>query len=197
MNETPVRIVLLVVIVTQCIVFCACTRGARASWGVFSRHEEGVLLSASLALCYLAYCFGIVAYLIEPRWMDWGSVYVPPWSRWSGVGPLVAGALFISWGLRTLSTRFAFSVSPQPGCKLVTAGPYRWMRHPLYMGFVIEAIGVSLIMASWFIGLMAALQWGLLVYRIRTEEEKLCACFGDQYRHYRQGTGRFFPKLTR
>jgi protein-S-isoprenylcysteine O-methyltransferase Ste14 len=79
----------------------------------------------------------------------------------------------------------------------VTAGPYRWMRHPLYMGFVIEAIGVSLIMASWFIGLMAALQWGLLVYRIRTEEEKLCACFGDQYRHYRQGTGRFFPKLTR
>jgi protein-S-isoprenylcysteine O-methyltransferase Ste14 len=107
------------------------------------------------------------------------------------------GVILIIWGLGALRTNFAFSVSPQEGSKLVTTGPYRWMRHPLYTAFLIEAAGISVVMASWFVGLMAALVWGLLVYRTRIEEEKLIERYGNQYRLYMESAGRFFPRLTR
>jgi protein-S-isoprenylcysteine O-methyltransferase Ste14 len=103
----------------------------------------------------------------------------------------------VIWGIRTLGAGFAFSVSPQEESRLVTTGPYHWVRHPLYTAFSIEAVGISLVMASWFVGLMSILLWGLLVYRTRSEEHKLVERFGDQYRGYIKVTGRFFPRLAK
>lgn len=198
MSENVFRFVLFVVFVPQCVVSLMCIRSARAASSLFRHREEGIALSVLLGAFYLAYCCGILAYLIEPRGMAWGSAAgLPAWSRWIGVGPLVMGVILIIWGLGALRTNFAFSVSPQEGSKLVTTGPYRWMRHPLYTAFLIEAAGISVVMASWFVGLMAALVWGLLVYRTRIEEEKLIERYGNQYRLYMESAGRFFPRLTR
>jgi protein-S-isoprenylcysteine O-methyltransferase Ste14 len=128
--------------------------------------------------------------------MEWGAVVdLPTWWRWIGVGPLIAGAVMTIWGFRTLGRHFAFNVSPQEGSNLVRSGPYRWVRHPLYTAFLIEAVGISLVMASWFVGLMAVLVWGLLASRTRLEEQKLIERFGDAYREYIAITGRFLPRF--
>lgn len=198
MSEGVLRVVLFVAVFVQSGVSVFFVRNSHTIASVFRRREEGVALSVLLGVLYLAYCGGIVTYLIEPAWMGWGAVADLPMSwRWTGAGPLVAGAVLMIWGLRTLGRHFAFSVSPQEGSNLVWSGPYRWLRHPLYTAFLVEAVGISLMMASWFVGLTAVLLWGLLAYRTRIEEDNLVDRFGEHYRDYMKVTGRFFPRLRK
>ncbi len=183
MSECVLRIVLLVAVVVQSGVSLFLIRHSRAAASVFRPREEGVAFSVLLGVFYLAYCGGIVTFQVEPGWIEWGAVvHLPTSWRWIGVAPLVAGVVMTIWGFRTLGRHFAFSVSPQEGSDLVRSGPYRWVRHPLYTAFLVEAVGSSLVMASWFVGLMAVLAWGLLAWRTRIEEEKLIERFGDAYR---------------
>jgi protein-S-isoprenylcysteine O-methyltransferase Ste14 len=56
-------------------------------------------------------------------------------------------------------------------------------------------LGTSLAAANWFLFVTGALAVGLLVYRTRTEEEKLLARFGGDYRAYVERTGRFLPRI--
>ena len=196
MSENVLRIVLLVQVVAQSSLSLFFIRRSQTAASVFRRREEGVALSALLGVSYLAYSGGIITYLIEPAWMAWGAVAdLPLWWRWIGVGPLVVGTVMAMWGLRTLGRHFALSVSPQEGNILVRSGPYRWMRHPLYTAGLVETVGVSLVMASWFVGLMAVLLWVGIVYRTPMEEEKLIERYGGAYREYIAITGRFLPRF--
>jgi protein-S-isoprenylcysteine O-methyltransferase Ste14 len=157
---------------------------------------EGLALSALLGAFYLGYAGGFIAYLIEPAWMAWGAVpHLPLWWRWLGVAPLAAGTALALWGLRTLGRCFALSAAPQEGNTLVRSGPYRWVRHPLYSAFLVQAVGITLVTANWFVGLMALLMWAGIAYRTPLEEEKLIERHGDAYREYIAVTGRFLPRF--
>ena len=196
MSENALRIILLVQVVVQAGLSLFFIRRSQAAASVVRRREEGVVLTVLLGGSYLAYSAGIITYLIRPAWMAWGAVAAfPPWCRWSGVGLLVAGTMMAMWGLRTLGHNFAFSVSPQEGNTFVRSGPYRWVRHPLYTAGLVEAVGVSLVMASWFVGLMTVLLWGGLACRTPMEEEKLIERYGHAYREYIAITGRFLPRF--
>lgn len=196
-SDSNLRIVLLVQVITQSGFSLVLVRHSRATASVFSRREEGVALSVMLGVFYIAYCGGIIVYLIEPARMVWGAVTsLPLWCRWTGVLPLVVGTTIAMWGLRTLGRHFALSVSPQEGNVLIRSGPYNWVRHPLYTAGIMEAAGISLMMGSWFVALMAVLLWGGIIYRTPMEEEKLIERHGDIYREYIAATGRFSPRFT-
>jgi protein-S-isoprenylcysteine O-methyltransferase Ste14 len=79
--------------------------------------------------------------------------------------------------------------------KLVTAGPYRWIRHPLYTFGTLFFLSFALMADSWFIAVMALVAIVLLSIRLPKEEALLIEKFGDEYRGYMKCTGRFFPKL--
>ena len=75
------------------------------------------------------------------------------------------------------------------------AGPYRWVRHPLYTTGITLFVALGLMEASWFVLFMttvAALFIQLLV--ILTEERRLMEKFGDGYRTYMGRTGRMLPR---
>jgi protein-S-isoprenylcysteine O-methyltransferase Ste14 len=78
---------------------------------------------------------------------------------------------------------------------LVTTGPYRWVRHPLYSSAALAILANSLVAANWFFLATGGVMFLLLVIRTRKEEENLLARFGDAYRKYMQRTGRFIPRL--
>ena len=78
---------------------------------------------------------------------------------------------------------------------LVTTGPYRWMRHPLYTSAALLGLANSLAAANWFFFVTGCAVFLLLAIRTRKEEENLIARFGDDYRNYMQRTGRFVPWL--
>ncbi len=78
---------------------------------------------------------------------------------------------------------------------LVTSGPYRWVRHPLYTLACSLFIAFGLIADNWFIPLLGILAFIAMVIRTPKEEANLIEKFGDEYREYMKHTGRFFPKL--
>ena len=77
------------------------------------------------------------------------------------------------------------------------AGPYRFVRHPIYTAIVMIAAGQSLLFLSLPVALLAALLLVLAVYRARLEEALLgsSAPLGAAYAAYIARTGRFLPRL--
>jgi protein-S-isoprenylcysteine O-methyltransferase Ste14 len=87
----------------------------------------------------------------------------------------------------------AFAILPQAR-RLVVAGPYRWVRHPLYLTEVIAVLGLALQFRQPWALLIALVSIGLQFPRMRYEEQTLAACF-PEYRVYAARTARILPFL--
>jgi protein-S-isoprenylcysteine O-methyltransferase Ste14 len=154
----------------------------------------------NIALRIVAGLAGIAAlwtYLIWPEWILWASVPIPDWLRWTGV---VAGALGIAalaWVHRELGRNFAATLHLRDqGHTLVTSGPYRWVRNPMYTSIYLILISFFLVSAncviglSWFGGFTA-----LMISRVPREEALMQEQFGEEYRAWAARTGRFMPRI--
>ena len=198
MNEdTPFRITLIVVFIVRSIPGLYFWLRARSTGEKLDRRQEGLLILVGLRLAGAVYGVGVVAWLIHPEWMAWSSLPLPLWLRWIGVGLVVASALIVTWGLQTLGKNFTDTVVIRKNHTLVTNGPYRWVRHPLYSGYFVMVFGATLLMSNWFPAVSGAAALTLVVIRTRIEEEKLIERFGDEYQAYMNRVGRFLPRLRR
>ncbi|THD63726.1 MAG: isoprenylcysteine carboxylmethyltransferase family protein [Bradyrhizobium sp.] len=115
--------------------------------------------------------------------------------RWFGVALFVAGGVLRYWPVFVLGRRFSGFVAVQPGHTLETSGIYGVIRHPSYLGFVINALGWALAFRSGVGVLLVGLTLPPLLLRIRSEENLLCEQFGAQYDIYRKRTCRLIPGL--
>ncbi|GAB3411084.1 isoprenylcysteine carboxyl methyltransferase family protein [Flindersiella endophytica] len=78
------------------------------------------------------------------------------------------------WCIATLGQRWNTRVIVVPGLPLVTAGPYRWLRHPNYLAVIVEGVALPLVHSAWMTALgFAVLNFPLLFVRIRVEERAL------------------------
>jgi protein-S-isoprenylcysteine O-methyltransferase Ste14 len=132
--------------------------------------------------------------MIDPGSMAWSSVPLPAWVRWCGAGLWIPGGLLLIWTLRTLGMNLTDTVVTRRNHTLVTAGPYRWVRHPFYVATALLLLGSSLLAANWFVLACGVLTFTLLAIRLKREEDRLLERFGAAYRDYRERTGRFLPR---
>ena len=147
---------------------------------------QGLFLTISL--------LGVVAYLIQPNWMNWSTIKMPEWMRWLGVAVGSAGTGLLVWSHVVLGSNFFGGTKIREGHCLVTGGPYQWVRHPIYTAFIWIGIGWFLIMQNWFVsGMWLATAVTFLPSRMKTEEEMLLEHFGEEYEKYRNRTGKFLP----
>jgi methyltransferase len=87
---------------------------------------------------------------------------------------LVAATCLRVWTLRTLGERWTTRVLVLPGEALVTAGPYRYLRHPNYLAVALEVAALPLVHTAWATAVaFSALDALLLRVRIRAEEQAL------------------------
>ena len=171
------------------------SRAERRGQDKVSLAEEGLPMVLTLRLVGIALWLGVFAYMIEPRWMAWSRVALREGLRWAGVVMGFAGGLLVWWGSSHLGHTVTPTVVTRPDAKLVTRGPYRCVRPPLYLMGLIGYIGFALLAENAFIALMTLLVFLLLVRRTRKEEAQLLLRFGDAYRDYMGRTGGFFPRL--
>lgn len=161
------------------------------------KRDEGIVLLSARYILGIPFMLGVIAYLLNPRWMEWSQVTSLPgiW-RWFGLFLLALSILLVYWTHINLNKNFTDTVYIRKNAFLVTTGPYRWVRHPMYVAGLIMGIGSGLALANWFIGLTGTLLM-LLIMILRTpiEEEKLLQRHGEAYRQYCEKTGRFFPKI--
>ncbi len=123
-------------------------------------------------------------------------VVAPGAEHWSPVPAVTAvgrslevlglwAALALGWGL---------TPSPLPNGRtgLVSRGPYRWMRHPMYTAVMMFMAGVAILSRSWLVVAALAMLIGLFHVKARWEEERLVEALPG-YGDYRVTTARFIP----
>ena len=113
--------------------------------------------------------------------------------RWIGVALYAVGGVLRLWPVFVLGNRFSGLVAIQPGHTLVTNGMYGVIRHPSYLGLLINAVGWSLAFRSGVGVLIALANLVPLLARIRAEESLLRSQFGAEYDAYRARTSRLIP----
>lgn len=156
--------------------------------------EEGPVILTLRRIFGLALWLSIIAYLINPRWMAWSSLPLPTWARWSGAAIMTMCVPLVYWLFSSLGKNITPTVAIRKEHTLVTSGPYRWVRHPLYSVGFLAFSALSLLAANWFIFALLIVAFIILMKRTPIEERRLIERFGDDYREYMQRTGRYLPK---
>jgi protein-S-isoprenylcysteine O-methyltransferase Ste14 len=81
---------------------------------------------------------------------------------------------------------------------MVTNGPYRRVRHPMYSGFFMIGAGLSALSGNWRVALLyLGTLLPMYLLRVSAEEHMMIGRFGDAYRQYMAVTGRLCPRLAR
>lgn len=169
---------------------------ARQSGGVIERVQEGWLILGLRMLFAAALYLPIVAYMISPDWMAWSQLNLPVWLRWVGVVVGLGMLPIIYWVMISIGKNISETYLTKEGHVLVTDGPYRWVRHPLYSVATTIFVALGLIAANWFILVVSVVAILVIVLVIiPKEEEQLILKFGDGYRQYQQQVGRLVPRL--
>jgi protein-S-isoprenylcysteine O-methyltransferase Ste14 len=110
------------------------------------------------------------------------------------------GMLFLLWGRVTLGKNYfvstGFGAQLFKGHQLITSGPYAIVRHPMYAGLTLAAMGSLLIYATWTTVYFACFA-PLMFVRARREEATLSAEFGEQWQEYCRRVPMFLPRLRK
>lgn len=128
---------------------------------------------------------------------DYGHWHLTPWLelaglQYAGLCLYVPSLVLVAWSDRCLIRGFAGGPAPQ---RVITVGPYRYLRHPRYAGLFMTTIAFALTFAS-FLAWLLVLAWLAVVWRrIRIEERHLRDRFGAAYDDYVRRTRLLFPRI--
>lgn len=101
------------------------------------------------------------------------------------------------WLFSTIGENISPTHATRENHQLITDGPYRFVRHPLYtVGFTIF-LGIGLMATMWWLQVGLVILSAVIAWRTGREEENLLHEFGEEYRTYMKRTGRYLPKLVR
>jgi protein-S-isoprenylcysteine O-methyltransferase Ste14 len=138
----------------------------------------------------LTYLVGVA---FEIAWPFQVRVGVRPRVALAAGGAVFAvGAFIAGWGLLTFRRARTTTVPGRVSSQLVTWGPYRFSRNPMYVGLVVAYLGEAVILRQiWPVALLpltvAYVNWGV----IPVEQSKLEEAFGEQYVQYRERVRRW------
>ncbi len=128
------------------------------------------------------------AYLVPRAALENGFVF------WVGLTMTWAGLAVSEWARRSLGRHYHPVVIIDDDHVVVTSGPYRVIRHPIYAGRVLALVGLGLAMSNWLsvVACVALPIYGFSV-RIRVEEAAMLNATGAEYAAYRRRTWRLIP----
>ncbi|MBN1886828.1 MAG: isoprenylcysteine carboxylmethyltransferase family protein [Thermoflexales bacterium] len=172
----------------------------RADGGSWFVQKEAVEREGwwSILLRFVMFLYMIavaIAYAANPPWLSSFVAPFPIWLRWMGVVMGGLGLLLLVWVHDTLGRHWSTNLQLKEVHTLVTGGPYRWARHPMYTALFAFFVGLALTAASWLIVLLVVISIAGLYARIGKEEGMMVEQFGDEYCQYMKHTGRFLPGL--
>jgi protein-S-isoprenylcysteine O-methyltransferase Ste14 len=133
-----------------------------------------------------------------PEWFGNASLPGMPAIAWTGVAIGVAGLLLRLWSVVTLRGRYTRTLLTQEGHTVERRGPYRWVRHPGYLGSLLCLNGLAMASGNMFV--LAASPLATIagyLHRIRAEDAMLVAAFGATYEEYRRQVGALIPFIRR
>jgi protein-S-isoprenylcysteine O-methyltransferase Ste14 len=171
---------------------------ARHSGEAISRTREGKLVLLTRLVLAACLYLPMFAYMLSPDWMHWSAMHLPTGLRWLGAAIGLATLPLLCWVFSSIGCNISETTLTKKQHVLVTHGPYRWVRHPLYSAATVALISLSLLATNWFMLAVACVGFVCIaVLVVPREETELRRKFGNEYEEYMQLTGRFFPRLFR
>lgn len=125
------------------------------------------------------------------RWL--ASVTENPSFQWIAAVLFAGGLVLQSTAIRTLAESFRIGIDPERPGPLVTDGPYRYLRHPVYAAFIAYFVAAWLLQPNLLFGIVTPVAILRLVYQANREERALLAQHGAAYAAYARTTSRFIP----
>lgn len=174
-------------------------RGAFDRWALLARGSIVRSQAVWVTIVQIAGAgvgFGaILLYLFLPSAVAWAMLPLPSSARWLGVpiGCIALGLLV--WAHIALGRNFSGTVLVRAEHHLITRGPYRYVRHPMYTALYLLAFALFLLSANGVLTMLGfGYLTGVIATRLSQEEQYLVDAFGEPYRAYMRSTGRFLPR---
>ena len=109
---------------------------------------------------------------------------------------MISGLALRTWAIHTLGSCFTMHVSIQKEHKIIRGGPYKYFRHPSYLGAFFTYLATTVFLHSWFSLIAAAIILPIAwLRRIHYEEQLLIEEFGEEYKCYCKSVKRAIPGL--
>lgn len=193
--ETLFRGIFLLVFLSAIVISGYHRKRARQTAGAIPRRAEGspaLLLRAAMGLMLFG---SFLAYVFAPDWLAWSTLALPTWLRWAAAALAVSCLPLLWWVFESIGGNVSETVLTKSTHQLVTHGPYKWIRHPLYAFAFLEFLSLAFLASNWFLILLVGI--GVAAFRfvvIPKEEANLVRTFGDEYEAYRDRTGALIPR---
>ena len=177
-----VAVVILVLWIAFWVYWLAAASGAKAGrtrWGQFAGARIAVIL--------------VVLLLIRVRaFKGQQTITNDPWLQGIGLAIFLAGLALAIWARLYLGRNWGMPMSEKVDPELVTTGPYRKVRHPIYTGIILAMVGTA-IAVSWYWLIAAALMAAYFIYSAVNEERYMAGQFPDTYPAYKRSTKMLLP----
>jgi protein-S-isoprenylcysteine O-methyltransferase Ste14 len=109
-----------------------------------------------------------------------------------GMGLFLTGLGLAVWARVYLGRNWGTPMSEKVGAELVTSGPYRYIRNPIYSGLILAAIGTA-IAVSWFWLVAVVFMGAYFIYSASVEEHIMERLFPNEYPTYKRSTKMLIP----
>ena len=164
------------------------SRGVAKAKSKDRRRERTLLAIAGLLVHIVPLVYVLTG---QPQFADY------PFAAWrGGAGAAVfAASLWLFYrSHKDLGTNWSIALDIRAQHSLVTNGVYRFVRHPMYSAFWLNALGQALLLPNWIAGPAGLVGIGVLYFgRVAREERMMLETFGPEYRAYMGRTARISP----
>lgn len=162
-----------------------------------SKQREGRSRLSIRRIAGIGMITAAVLYVIYPPFMDYLHAPLPQIVRLLGVALGLTSLPLLVWVLDALGRQWSRNLQLQEEHQLITDGPYRLVRHPMYTVIFMAMSTVAIVSANWLMIIPAVVAMGVIYSRIPKEEEMLKEAFPGEYEGYMAQTGRLLPRLRR
>lgn len=156
----------------------------------FSVKRSHVAWTRELRIRAVVFVFAIL--LLRLGAFRHGDLNPDPWRAGFGLILFALGLGFAIWARLHIGRNWGTPMSKKDDPELVTSGPYRLVRHPIYSGIMLAGAGTAVAL-SWMWIIAIALAGIYFVYSATVEERYLTEQFPDSYPVYRRSTKMLVP----
>jgi protein-S-isoprenylcysteine O-methyltransferase Ste14 len=165
--------------------------------GDFLRERFALLAGLGRKMFPLRLVFGLIVVFAAMQWLSPVPFSAPGYLMLHASALLVifAGLLLRAWGAGAAGDHTRGQAIEAP--RLITGGPFAFVRNPIYLGSILLGIGMSMLLSDPRAFLCTAIAFCILFFTIvPAEEEFLAEQFGGEYRHYCKAVPRMLPRLN-
>jgi protein-S-isoprenylcysteine O-methyltransferase Ste14 len=189
MNASTIAAIVAIIAVQSYYVISEVTMTRRTTRGKDNSADRGtrklvwILTAIALDGAWLPVIFSLGKMLALGDWLTWVGVFI-----------MISGVAFRRYAIAVLGRFFTATVQIQKDHQIINTGPYRYIRHPSYLGILVLALGNGIALANWVSLLLCILLPTIgIINRIKVEETELSCHFGEQYQDYKKSTWRLIP----